>query len=98
MFMGMSLENVRAEITRIDAGIIRLIAERQELATEIVKIKKTKGMPIHDEQRASNVLDSVAGLAAEKGIDPVAVRKIFEILIHMSEEHQRGYSVMDKPR
>ena len=96
MFIGMSLENVRAKITRIDAGIIRLIAERQELASEIAKIKKTKGMPIHDEQRASDVLDAVAGLAAEKGIDPAAVRNIFEILIHMSEERQRRCSGQDK--
>jgi len=91
----MSLENVRTEITRVDTEIIRLFAERQELASKIARIKKTRGLPIRDEQRASDVLDSVASLAAEKGIDPVAVRKIFEILIHVSEEHQRECSGKD---
>jgi chorismate mutase len=94
----MSLETVRAEITRVDTGIIRLIAERQELASEIAKIKAGKGLPTHDERRAQEVLDSVSALAVENGIDPVPVRNIFEILIRMSEERQRGCSCRAEPK
>ena len=92
MSIGMSLETVRSEITRVDAEILRLIAQRQELAAKIARIKLHQGIPVRDDHRAANVLDSVSHQAVEHHIDPVAIRKIFEILIAMSEERQREYS------
>lgn len=88
----MSLETVRAEISELDFQIIRLIARRQELAEKIVKIKIHTGLPVHDEQRTTQVLDAVFNQATECMIDPVAVQEIFRILIGMSEERQRGFS------
>ena len=88
----MSLETVRAEITKTDRDIIRLIAHRQDLAGKIAKIKIHAGMPVHDERRASEVLSAVFDQAVEARIDPVAVQKIFEQLIAMSEEKQRECS------
>jgi chorismate mutase len=49
-------------------------------------------MPIHDNQRTTEVLDDVFNQAVESKIDPVAVQKIFEILIAMSEDRQRECS------
>ncbi|MFH0968607.1 MAG: chorismate mutase [Methanobacteriota archaeon] len=88
----MSLEKVRAEIAKTDKEIIRLIAHRQELAIEIARIKIHKGLPVHDEHRANEVLNTVFDRAVEAKIDPVAVRKIFEQLIAMSEERQHECS------
>jgi chorismate mutase len=88
----MSLEKVRAEISRVDADIIRLIAKRQELAGRIAQIKIAKGIPVHDQHRAAEVLESVFDQAVELRIDPVSVQKIFEQLIVMSEERQRECS------
>jgi chorismate mutase len=88
----MSLDKVRAEISRVDTGIIRLIAERQKLAEQIARIKISEGMAIHDQDRTEKVLESVFELAVESRIDPVSVQKIFEILIAMSEDRQRGFS------
>jgi chorismate mutase len=88
----MSLETVRAEITRIDTEIIRLIAHRQDLAIKIAQIKIHTGIPVHDEHRASEVLSTVFDQAVEAKIDPVAVQKIFAQLIAMSEERQRECS------
>ena len=88
----MSLDTVRAEITRVDAEIVRLIAKRQELAHEIARVKAKEGIPVHYEKRASAVLKMVFDQAVEKKIDPVAVRNVFLILIAMSEEHQRKCS------
>jgi chorismate mutase len=88
----MSLEHVRAEISKVDAGIIRLIAKRQELANQVAEIKIRDGMAIHDGKRTAEVLDAVFGRAVENRIDPVSVQKIFEILIAMSEERQHERS------
>jgi chorismate mutase len=85
----MTLEAIRAEITRTDKEIIRLIAHRQDLAGRIAKIKVHEGRPVHDEQRTSEVLKAIFEQAVEAKIDPVAVQKIFEQLIAMSEERQR---------
>jgi chorismate mutase len=88
----MSLDTIREEISRVDTRIIRLIKERQQLAEKVARIKITKGLPIHDQHRTKEVLDSVFEQAVEYRIDPVAVQKIFELLIAMSEERQREYS------
>jgi chorismate mutase len=88
----MSLDTVRAEISRVDTGILQLITQRQKLAGKIAQIKIEKGMPIHDQERTKNVLESVFEQAVEARIDPVAVQKIFEILIAMSEDRQHEYS------
>jgi len=88
----MSLEQVRSEISRVDAGIIRLIAERQELADRVAQIKHKRGIAIHDTKRTADVLSSVFDQAVERKMDPVAVQKIFEILIAMSEERQKGFT------
>lgn len=88
----MSLDTVRAEISRVDTAIIQLIAERQQLAMMIARIKIAQGMPIHDQHRTEDVLTSAFEQAVELRIDPVAVQKIFEMLIAMSEDRQRECS------
>jgi len=88
----MSLDKVRAEISEVDTRIIRLIAKRQQLAGRIARIKIAEGMPIHDQDRTEKVLGSVFEQAVESRIDPVAVQKIFEMLIAMSEDRQRECS------
>lgn len=85
----MRIENLRKEIDHVDREIIRQITLRQELAGKIARIKFQDGIPIHDEERTKNVLEGIFKRAVEAKIDPVAVQKIFEILIAMSEERQR---------
>ena len=88
----MSLEQVRAEIADVDKKIISLIAQRQELAKKVAAIKIHEGIAIHDGRQSEKVLNSVFDTATESRIDPVAVQKIFGILIAMSEERQRECS------
>lgn len=88
----MSIEKVRAEISGVDSEIIRLIAQRQGLAEQIIKIKIQKSLPVHDEHRTAKVLDAVFNQAVEYKIDPVAVQDIFKKLISMSEDRQREFS------
>ena len=92
----MSLDAVRNEIQRIDEAIIDLAVERQRLAVQIARIKQERGFPIRDEEQRNAVLDRVSALAAGREIDPVAVRRIFEILIGMNEERQREYAGREK--
>lgn len=93
----MSLEEVRAEITRIDEEIITLIAERQSLADKIAVIKQREGIPVHESQRKNDVLGYVARLSEAHHLDPVPVRGIFETLIAMNEQEQRAAMTRSAP-
>ena len=88
----MSLDAVRNEIREIDEKIIDLVAERQKRAAEVARIKQEGGLPIHDPTQRKVVLDRVFTYAVESRIDPVAVRRVFKILVDMSEERQRECS------
>lgn len=85
----MRIEDVRKEIDNVDNEIVRQIARRQELAGKIARLKFAQGLPVHDEKRTKAVLDVVFNRSVEAKIDPVAVQKIFETLVAMSEERQR---------
>jgi chorismate mutase len=85
----MGIAEARKEIDKLDNEIIKLIAKRQELAGKIARFKYTKGLSIHDAERTKIVLDATFNRSVEAKVDPVAVQKIFEILIAMSEERQR---------
>lgn len=85
----MRIEDVRKEIDKVDNEIIQQIAKRQELAKKIARLKFSDGLPIHDEKRTKEVLEGIFNQSVEAKIDPVAVQKIFEILVAMSEERQR---------
>jgi chorismate mutase len=85
----MPIDALRAEINRIDEQIIDLIAQRQHLAARMAHVKMAEGLPVHDDRRTHEVLERTYNYAVEKGINPLSVRKIFGILIEMSEEKQR---------
>ncbi len=88
----MTLESIRQEIDRIDREIVQLIAERQDCTAKLAVLKHREGIPIRDEERRREVLQSAFDRAVEYQIDPVSVQQIMEILIAMSEERQRGCS------
>ncbi len=88
----MTLESIRREIGQIDHQIISIISKRQQLAAKLAVVKQREGLPIRDENRRRAVLEEVFTLAVEQQIDPVYVQKIFELLMDMSEQRQRGCS------
>ncbi|HOT93745.1 MAG TPA: chorismate mutase [Methanoregulaceae archaeon] len=84
-----SIEELRAEIDRIDTAIVDLIAERQAFAGRMARVKYTIGLPIRDAKRRQQVLEHAFERAVERGIDPRAVQRVMEVLVEMSEERQR---------
>jgi chorismate mutase len=86
----MSLESVRSKINHVDEDIVRLIAQRQRLAVKVSDIKVREGLPVRDEKRARLVISTAGERAQKAQINPEPVKKIFEILIAMSEESQHA--------
>ncbi len=77
---------LRIEIDRLNDEILDKIRERVEVALRIAEVKKRHGVPIVDRGREEKVLDHVGGRAAERGLDPAAVRRVFREIIDLCVE------------
>ena len=84
----MSLAEHRQEVAKIDEQIIRLIQQRVGISKEIFLAKRLEGKEINDPQQEKLVLTRATDMAIELGLDSVAVRDIFKILIRMSLQKQ----------
>jgi len=88
----MPLREVRAKIEKIDAQILHLIELRTALAKDVLDAKTAAGKPINDEDQNKVVLERVANIATEHGLDGESVKRVFEILIKMNIERQHEMS------
>lgn len=77
---------LRKEIDRLNEEILDKLRERVEVALRIAAVKRRHGVPIVDRVREEAVLDHVGGLAAERGLDPMAVRWVFREIIDFCVE------------
>lgn len=85
---GRPLEEVRAEIERIDRAIVSLIAERVALGREVGAAKRDAGLPVLDPVREAAVVRRAGALAREAGLEDEDVRYIFWHLIGLSRRAQ----------
>ena len=87
----MPLKEIRAKIEKIDAQILNLIDQRTALAKDVLEAKRAENKPINDIEQNKVVLERVANLATERGLDGEEVKKIYEILIRMNIDRQHEY-------
>ena len=82
----MTIEELRAEIDRIDSDIIRLYGERLETASQIGRYKQEHHLPVSDPAREREVLNKVGAEAGEKNEN--GVRALFGFLMAQSRTNQ----------
>ncbi|CAN5848742.1 chorismate mutase [soil metagenome] len=82
------LARIRGEIEQIDRSLIRLIAERVQLARVVGNAKRIAGLPTLDPAREATVVRRAGALAREEGLDDEDVRYIFWHLIGLSRRAQ----------
>ncbi len=75
------VDPLREEIDRLNEEILDKLRERVMVALRIGEAKRRHGLPVVDRAREERVLDHVDGLAAERGLDPEAVRRVFREII-----------------
>ena len=82
---------LRDEINRLNEEILEKISERVKVAISIGEAKKRHGMPVVDRAREETVLNHMEGLAADRGLDPEGVRRLFreiiDLCVRAEEEH-----------
>ena len=82
----MELQELRMQIDEIDRSLVSLFVRRMALAEEIAAFKKTHDLPVLDEQREQEKLQSVISQAPAE-LRP-AVRSLYERIMELSRKRQ----------
>lgn len=82
------LTTLRQRIEHVDAALVRLVAERTQLARDAGAWKRVAGQPGRDPAQEAVVLERAATRARELGLDPAEVRAMFEILLRLARAAQ----------
>ena len=76
----MQLSGVRGEIDKIDEQIVKLLAVRMELSSQLCFIKEL----VKDEQREKEILERVREIATRENLDKDFAEDMFKRIINHS--------------
>ncbi len=82
------LAALRDRIEAIDRQIIALLAERLAIAREVVEAKLESASPFRDREREESLLGRLRAIAAEAGLDPHQIERMYRVVMDMSVAHQ----------
>lgn len=88
-------EDVRAEIDRIDQGLLSLLAERHRYVTRMAQIK-TDPHEAYDPERIEAIIKKQRGRAAEMDLDEDQAELIWRTLIGWNINYEKGIIVARK--
>jgi chorismate mutase/prephenate dehydratase len=84
------LEAVRVAIERIDEEILDALRRRMDLADDVARAKLAAAAPFRDQRREDLLLRRIRTRAAEHGLDPHEVERIWRLFIDMSVARQQA--------
>lgn len=84
----MNLDEIRKQLDETDKKIVDALAKRQDLVREISSLKIDERKEIRDSQREEQLLNKVAELAREAGLDRYFAEQLFKDIIHHSVRFQ----------
>jgi chorismate mutase-like protein len=76
-----TLDELRADIDRVDEVLVRLLNERARVACEIGRVKKEQGIELYQPDREKQVLAHVRSVASEGPLGADAIARLFERII-----------------
>jgi len=80
----MDLTDLRDRLSRIDAELLELVAERQRLSQDIARVKRETGRPTRDFARERDVLLQAREAAVRLGVSPQVAEQMLRLLIRSS--------------
>ena len=96
--MSDELAALRARIEQVDASIVALVAERQQLAHSVGMHKRSHGLPVIDPAREAAVITRAGILARDAGLPEDHVRALFRQLVALSRRAQSPNDPAAAPR
>jgi chorismate mutase len=82
------LAEIRAEIDRIDAEVVRMLAIRLSVVEKAAQLKHAHGVPFRDKDREEEIILTASERADELGLPRKPVRKIFRQIVRISTRTQ----------
>lgn len=82
------IEEIRAEIDKIDAEITKLFERRMNVSKEVAEYKKAKGLPTLNAGREKEVIAKALGRLENKTFAPYA-EKLYTCLMDLSKDYQK---------
>lgn len=83
-----SMDEVRAEIDRIDIGLVDLLAERWAYVDRMWALKRAESAQANVPWRNHAVIDKVRERAAEKGLPPEMAEALWRQIIGWGIQYQ----------
>lgn len=80
------LTSLRKLIDKIDEQILDLIKSRIDVVVEIGQVKKQTNSEVIDEKREEEIYNRLVAKAAERGVRPEVVKKVWKSLLEISYE------------
>lgn len=84
------ISELRREIDKIDAEIVKLLAKRMELSQQIGKEKQQTGEEIHVRTREIEVLDLVKLLGDQLGLQESFLTDLYTVILKESRQIQES--------
>lgn len=84
-----SLKVLRQKIDRVDATIIRMLAERRKLSRAAGRLKARAKMVVKDPKRERDMLKHYRAESKRHRLDPLFVHQLFRHIIRYSRRVQK---------
>ncbi|PWR24087.1 chorismate mutase [Zavarzinia compransoris] len=81
------MEEVRAEVDRLDRDIVRLLAEREQRIADAGRIKPTRDV-VRDEARIEDVVHKIRAEALGHGASPDLIEAIYRDMMERFIAHE----------
>lgn len=75
------LAAIRDRLDRLDRRLLDVLTERATLIAEVISFKRAHAMAVVDRAREEEMLQKIADLAAEGGLDPRIARQVLRAVI-----------------
>lgn len=83
------LKILRKKIDKVDATLIRMLAERRKLSREVGRLKVRLKMVVKDPKREREILKHYRAQSKRHRLDPAFVHKLFRDIIRYSRRLQK---------
>ncbi|MBR5249636.1 MAG: bifunctional 3-deoxy-7-phosphoheptulonate synthase/chorismate mutase type II [Bacteroidales bacterium] len=82
------LDDYRARIDRLDEELLRLLAQRLDIAEQIGQLKQQHQLPVIQPDRWNRLQDRAVRIGHQAGLDETFVRNLFHLIHQASIERQ----------
>lgn len=91
--MSLNLDEIRQKITQLDRTLLKLLADRHQLAYDVVQSKEITQKPLRDVEREQALLQALIRYAQSENypLDPQYITDIFQKIIEDSVLTQQAY-------